>query len=138
MIKIKKHINYLNKKIAFTLIELIVVITIMAILWTISYIWVKDYSKDARNSARVTQIQIVNKALHYYYLKVWKYPDPDNYVEIKYEWTTIWKQWVIWDTVLRKLNSIIWTPIDPLYSKKYTYSVSNDNKHYQVAGVVEN
>ena len=42
------------KKKAFTLVELIVVITILAILWTIAFISLSDYSKEARDSKRIT------------------------------------------------------------------------------------
>ena len=41
-------------KRAFTLVELIVVITILAILWTIAFISLSDYSKEARDSKRIT------------------------------------------------------------------------------------
>ena len=41
-------------KKAFTLVELIVVITILAILWTIAFISLSWYSKEARDSKRVT------------------------------------------------------------------------------------
>jgi prepilin-type N-terminal cleavage/methylation domain-containing protein len=41
----------MNKKNrAFTLVELIVVITILAILWTIAFISLQGYSRDARNA----------------------------------------------------------------------------------------
>ena len=39
---------------AFTLVELIVVITILAILWTISFISLQWYSREARDSKRIT------------------------------------------------------------------------------------
>ena len=42
-----------NTKHAFTLVELIVVITILAILWTIAFISLQWYSKEARDSARL-------------------------------------------------------------------------------------
>ena len=42
------------KRKAFTLVELIVVITILAILWTIAFIALSGYSKEARDAKRVT------------------------------------------------------------------------------------
>ena len=42
------------KRKAFTLVELIVVITILAILWTIAFISLSWYSKEARDSKRIT------------------------------------------------------------------------------------
>jgi prepilin-type N-terminal cleavage/methylation domain-containing protein len=55
----------LNK--AFTLVELIVVITILAILATISYIYLNNYTIDARDTARLTDINSINKALKVYH-----------------------------------------------------------------------
>jgi prepilin-type N-terminal cleavage/methylation domain-containing protein len=45
-----------NTKQAFTLVELIVVITILAILGTIAFISLQGYSADARNSTRTTNL----------------------------------------------------------------------------------
>ena len=45
-----------NTKKAFTLVELIVVITILAILGTIAFISLQGYSADARNSKRTSDI----------------------------------------------------------------------------------
>jgi prepilin-type N-terminal cleavage/methylation domain-containing protein len=42
-------------KKGFTLVELIVVITILAILWTIAFISLQGYSGDARDSRRITE-----------------------------------------------------------------------------------
>ena len=42
------------KRKAFTLVELIVVITILAILWTIAFISLSWYSKEARDAKRAT------------------------------------------------------------------------------------
>jgi len=41
-----------KKKKAFTLVELIVVITILTILGTIAFISLQGYSRDARDSTR--------------------------------------------------------------------------------------
>ena len=45
-----------NTKKAFTLVELIVVITILAILGTIAFISLQGYSADARNSKRTSDL----------------------------------------------------------------------------------
>jgi len=46
----------INTKKAFTLVELIVVITILAILGTIAFISLQGYSADARNSKRTEDL----------------------------------------------------------------------------------
>lgn len=52
-----------NTKSAFTLVELIVVITILAILGTIAFISLQGYSADARNSKRTSDIGNIQSAL---------------------------------------------------------------------------
>ena len=50
------------KRKAFTLVELIVVITILAILWTIAFISLSWYSKEARDAKRATDTSsLLNK-----------------------------------------------------------------------------
>ena len=48
---------------AFTLVELIVVITILAILGTIAFISLQGYSADARNSKRTTDISSIKSTM---------------------------------------------------------------------------
>lgn len=52
-----------NTKKAFTLVELIVVITILAILWTIAFISLSGYSADARNGKRTQDLNSLNSAI---------------------------------------------------------------------------
>lgn len=51
---------------AFTLVELIIVITILAILVTIGFIQYNGYVMDARNSARLNDIGEISKAAQSY------------------------------------------------------------------------
>ena len=53
-----------NTKYAFTLVELIVVITILAILGTIAFISLQGYSADARNSKRTTDLSNIASSLN--------------------------------------------------------------------------
>lgn len=52
-----------NTKSAFTLVELIVVITILAILGTIAFISLQGYSADARNSKRTSDLGSIQSAV---------------------------------------------------------------------------
>jgi prepilin-type N-terminal cleavage/methylation domain-containing protein len=47
----------------FTLIELIVVITILAILGTIAFISLQGHSASARNSKRLSDVNSINTAM---------------------------------------------------------------------------
>lgn len=63
--------NKLRTK-AFTLVELIIVVTILAILWAISFISMQWYSASSRDSVRVTDITAMKTWLELYHLQVWK------------------------------------------------------------------
>ncbi len=68
-----------NKKYqGFTLVELIVVITILAILGTMGFISTQGYISSARDSVRMTNIADINGAFQRYYIKHGTLPMPDN------------------------------------------------------------
>ena len=85
---------------AFTLVELIVVITILAILWTIAFISLQWYSRDARDSVRQSDIANIVKSMGLYETVTWKYPVPSSWNPITYSWWEVWTQWTIWDSVV--------------------------------------
>lgn len=144
--KIKNYNNWFTQWISiktnftgFTLVELIVVITILAILWTIAFIALQWYSKDARDSTRVSDIANIKTSLELFSLEAWKYPNPDNYQEMTYTWwIVIRKQWTIWENATsqmsRQLNEI---PTDPLYDTEYIYSVTSNQFDYQLSSLNE-
>jgi len=66
------------KKKGFTLVELIVVITILAILWTIAFISLQWYSENARDTKRVADVNNIKKALEFFVLNSEIYPMPDE------------------------------------------------------------
>jgi prepilin-type N-terminal cleavage/methylation domain-containing protein len=125
---------------AFTLVELIVVITILAILGTIAFISLQWYSADARDSSRISDVNHIKTSLELFSLATWKYPLPDNPEDVTYSWWTVvvWKQWTIWDTVTsqlsRNLNS---KPTDPLYETEYIYSTLENGSKYEIMSVYE-
>lgn len=78
----------IHKKYAFTLVELIVVITILAVLWTIAFISMQWYAQRAKNSKIVQDIKTLSSA-----------------VEI---WITSWKIWNLSSLVLGDLSDQNW------------------------------
>ena len=82
-----------SKKIAFTLVELIVVITILAILWTIALISLEWYTSDARDSVRVTDLKNIKWSLDREYVVSGQYLLPDNATEVTFSWALLWTQW---------------------------------------------
>jgi len=129
-----------NKKIRnkwFTLVELIVVITILAILWTIAFISLQGYSRDARDSTRISDIDNIKKALELYTLKTWQYPEPTLWVSVTYSWSQVWIQWTVWDSMITNLKALNSKPVDPLTWNEYAYSRLNTKKEYEVWAILE-
>jgi type II secretory pathway pseudopilin PulG len=122
----------------FTLVELIVVITILAILWTIAFISMSWYSKSSRDSVRISDVSNMKTSLELFHLNAGKYPLPDNAEIVTYSWETLWSQWTFWSTVVsnvsRNLNEI---PTDPLSDKEYIYSTSWNRNEFQILNLLE-
>ena len=122
----------------FTLIELIVVITILAILGTIGFLSVGGYSSRARDSARIGDIANITKSLDVSIVTAGNYPTPDNAFAVTFSGGTLWNQGVVGNSVLQYFRSSIAggginkKPTDPLNNSEYTYSSLAFGKSYQI------
>jgi prepilin-type N-terminal cleavage/methylation domain-containing protein len=67
---------------AFTLVELIVVITILAIMATIGFISLLGYQGLARDSVRISDISTIEKVFSLYSVGSETFPLPDNAVTL--------------------------------------------------------
>lgn len=127
-----------HKKQAFTLVELIVVIIIIGILWTIAFIYLKWYSASARDTKRISDISNIKSSLELFSINTWKYPNPDNSYEATFSWTIIWSQWTIWDNVSKNLSrNLQKKPLDPLTEQEYTYSTTINQNEYELFTLLE-
>lgn len=128
----------LKQKIkAFTLVELIVVITILAILWTIAFISLQWYSINARDSVRISDLSNIEKSLEITFTKAWKVLIPEDKVDITASWTVLSYQWYAWKQTLQKLW-IVWKWKDPLDETYYTYLTNQNLTKYQLMWFLEN
>ena len=98
--KIKKENKW------FTLVELIVVITILAILWIIAFISLQWYSKTARDSTRISDLSTMKTSLELFNLDAWKYPETTDWFEVTYSWSEIWTQWEFWDNTTNNVDKL--------------------------------
>ena len=121
----------------FTLVELIVVITILSILWTIWFLSMQGYSSTARDSVRITDIKTIKLWLELFHLNVWKYPKPTNSTWVTYWTWIVWNQWTFWDSVIVNVSKINRKPVDPLLEVEYTYSVLNTNQEFTLGCSLE-
>jgi len=127
-----------QNKQAFTLVELIVVITILAILWTIAFISLQWYSASARDSRRISDISNIKKSLELFSINTWKYPMPDSANEATFSWSTIWTQWTVWDNITTNLSrNLNKKPLDPLTEIEYTYSATYSQTEYELLAIYE-
>ncbi|EKE26426.1 MAG: hypothetical protein ACD_4C00296G0001, partial [uncultured bacterium (gcode 4)] len=122
----------------FTIVELIVIITIVAILWTISFLSYSWFTSNTRNSMRMTDMKTISSSLDLYLATSSKYPIPSNPSSIMYSWSLVWTQWTFWSSVLQAVSQINKIPLDPVYQTEYSYSLLNNNKEYQVSWIQEN
>lgn len=126
----------MSKK-GFTLVELIVTISILAILWTISYVSLTWYSRDARDAKRVSDIYEIEDALNLYKVLYFDYPKPTYSSDITYSWALLWSQWVFWKTIVDRLSWVSEIPYDPMTDNAYTYSLSNNKLEFEIATILE-
>lgn len=120
----------------FTLVELVVVVSILVI---ISTIWILSYSQsmyDARNGARIWDMANLKISFKNHKLKNWSYPNPWDYFLITNNWTWIIKQWKINENI--SSLEIIKPPSDPLIWNNYLYSTTINNLFFQVWMSFEN
>ena len=72
----------LNKRAAFTLIELIIVIAIISILAVAASVMVSKWMYKSRNSARLTDINQIAKGLDLVFIKDNSFPEPTISIQI--------------------------------------------------------
>ncbi len=114
----------LNKK-GFSLVELLVVITIIAILSVTAYVALGGQTTKAKNSRRSQDLSAIQSAVEIYFAENGKYPDqlddgntsaPENDLVPKY---------------MPKMA------VDP-NGDNYLYGVTSTKKKYQLAATIEN
>jgi len=118
----------------FTLVELIVVITILAILWTIAFISLQWYSKTARNSTRTSDIKNTVNVLELFSIKTGKYPLPWNAVDKTASWGTVvlWQAWDMDVEVQTQVERLSKIPLDPTTGETMSYATTNNRKEYEL------
>lgn len=115
--------------------ELIVVITILAILATVGFISLQGFAADARDSSRLTSASMLGRGLTLRFTQTGDYPMPDSAVSITASSYPVAYQGVAGITVLSKAS--LSKAKDPLDGKNISYAVSADLSKYQVVTFLE-
>ena len=113
------------------------VVTILAILWTIAFISLQWYSKDARDSARLNDIKIIEKWFSLHKVKDSVLPSPDFPILVTASWVSLWQQGSVSTGVLVWIWQA-WKIIDPLDGSHYSYFRGAGGKSFQLLGFMEN
>lgn len=121
---------------AFTLVELIVVTTVILILGTIGFASFSNNIPDARDAERKTSLTKIKSSLKLYKQNRGSYPLPGDYFDITKGASTVAYQWVLNKSV--PLSTLDALPLDPKIKIPYTYAVSENRKEFQVSGTLEN
>ena len=124
----------LHKK-AFTLVELIVVITILAILSTIWFVSYSGYLAWTRDTNRISQMKSISEWLHLYSTNH-TLPSPESSITISSWATSVATQWYAWANVLETITySSEW--IDPKDKTYFSYYLTADKKYFQLMAYLE-
>ncbi len=131
MLKAKKYHHW------FTLVELIVVITILVILGTIGFLSVGDYTSLSRDAQRVSNISALSKWLEVFFASNNTYPLPDSAIQITNNSSPFLYQWVAGNRV-SSVAKVTWTNLfDPVDKTLFSYSTTADQKKYELLTFLE-
>ena len=120
----------------FTLVELIVVITILAILSTIWFVSYSSYLAWSRDTNRISQLKAISEWLKLYSTNH-SLPTPDTTsTKIMDGLTQIATQWYAWKNVLETITySTEW--VDPKDKTYFSYYLTQNKKYFQLMAFLE-
>jgi len=137
--------NNVNVQKAFTLVELIVVITILAILWTIAFLSMQSYSADARNSKRTSHVNAISNSVNIWitqWASIISYVTNSgsalSNIKIAWTWAEVWVDYNAWPVKYESLNMKQQDFVDPSSNTPYVLWVTTKiGWKYEVATINE-
>ncbi len=126
-----------NNSSAFTLVELIVVATILIILATIGFAAYSDNIPDARDAERISSIGSMKASLELHKKSRWAYPFPGERFDIKLGASNPVAYQGKFNKDVR-ISNMDRLPMDPKSKKEFLYSVTKNRQEFQVAATLEN
>ena len=121
----------------FTVIEIVIAISILTILGTLWFVQISSYLWNARDATRLTNVTNIINSFELHITWWANLPVPDNWREITYDGTTLWTQWVFWENTSRAIEDFSEIPQDVKYWNLFTYSLLNDGSQYQIWTIIE-
>ena len=123
---------------AFTLVELIVVITILAVLSTVAFISFQWYTSSSRDSVRLADLKNISKSFEINRTKSIDFPLPDKKVDISASGTIFQYQGELLHNILESDLNIFNGGLDPVTLKPYGYAVNLARNKFQIIWFLEN
>jgi len=123
------------KNKAFTLVELLITISVLTILSTIWFVAYTNYLEDSRDTNRINQVQNIWDWLEFAFARQEKL-ELNNPVDIYIDWEKYSSQWDISESMLKKIK-FFWSWEDPLTKQAYTVNISTSEKDYDVLTLLE-
>lgn len=120
---------------AFTIIELLVIVSIISILSTMWFIAYTNYATDSRDTNRISQVQNIWDWLEFSLAKE-ESIDLKNPLTITIEWESYSRQWDITDNILKRIK-FFWSWEDPSTKEPYILNLSKNNKDYDILSLLE-
>lgn len=131
-------LNHMRQS-GFTVVELLVVISTLAILATISFMSYSSSITDARDSARTVDIGNLKVAIKSEYQKRGAYPSPGNAFGLMNSGVTnsgVVSQGFMDHTV--NISAVQTPPKDPKTTSWYGYATTRNRQAYELAATLEN
>ena len=126
--------NITNNK-WFTIVELVVAMTILLVLTGLGFYSYTQNVVDARDSVRVSDLASVSSQRKLYKKSRWAYPLPGDTFNLLNRWRIVANQWVLNENVtLTTLDKI---PYDPSLERPYVYSTTRNKQEFQLALTLE-
>lgn len=127
-----------NFKHAFTLVELMVVIMILAVLSTVAFISFQGYTSSTRDAVRLADLKNITQWLNLLRSKSKDLPLPENKIDISSSGTIFQYQWELSQNILQNHLNILNGWVDPSTGENYGYAVNSYLDEFQVIWFLEN
>lgn len=112
-----------NKNKGFTLIEMLVVITVIGLLAALILVGLSSFRTRGRDTRRIADLKEVQNGLEVYYMKNGVYPDVGSWEEL--------------ETALRGAGAGNSIPRDPVNTDPYLYRYCTNGQSYVLGAQLE-
>ena len=126
----------LNNKKGFTLIEILVVISIVGLLSSVFLVGLSGFRARGRDAKRLADVKSVQNGMELYYTRCARYPGDATCAgaDGAIDWS------ILSGTLTNPALGLGITkiPVDPLAARKYLYGVGNGGQSYVIGAILEN